>query len=291
MSDERAKVRELAPRCFAVVCSGDDSVYGGFGANQGFILLEESVLVFDSGFSLIQARNLHRAIRNVTDKKVKYVVNSHDHSDHVFGNSFFQSKYGRSGLSIISHEVCRNKLLAMGPKRLKNYRKIPDLENKLKSIEIQEPDFTYSDIGIRISLEGTELVFSHPSTGAHTLGDTALYLPKERTAFMGDIVWNRFFPNLEDADLEGWISYLDEIDFGIYRRILPGHGEICDSNRVSEFTDYLRTVRSNLLEVDPKKSDHDSLRACFVVPGTEKWKLEPIIDYNVDSIFLKRSGS
>lgn len=255
-------------------------------------MLEDSVLVFDSGFSLIQARCLDRAIRSVTSKKVRYLVNSHDHSDHVFGNSYFWKKYRSGGLAVISHELCRSRMIEFGPRRLEGYRRVPGLEKSLQGIEIQSSTLTFSDVGVRVDIEGVELVFSHPPTGAHTLGDTVLYLPEEKIAFMGDILWNRFLPNLEDANLEGWLSYLEQIDLETYRRLVPGHGEVCGSDRLIEFRNYLKKVREKLLTASQvEKQDQDFLRSCFSLAGTEDWKLKLIIDFNVDSIFSKKTGS
>jgi cyclase len=285
---------DLGHDSFAVVGSEDDSVLGGYGANQAFTLLEDSVLVFDSGLTTIQARNLEQKIQQLTDKKIRYLVNSHDHSDHVFGNSYFKKKYSSHGFHIISHAVCQDQLLARGSKRLAGYLRIPELKKHLQSVEMQEADITYPDLGMRLEIEGIELVLSHPPTGAHTLGDTVLYLPKSRTAFPGDIVWNRFLPNLEDANLEGWISYLEDMDLSTYQKFVPGHGKVCGPERVVEFRDYLKAVRANLLEIGQTRkinNDISSLRACFQIPGTEKWKLRAIVDHNVNAIFVSKSGS
>ena len=273
---------------FAVVASEDDLVYGGFGANQAFVLLEESVLVFDSGFSVLQARNLHKKILEVTDKKIRYLLNSHDHSDHVFGNSFFWKKYSVNGLRIVSHTICKDNLASNGPKRIANYRKIPGLKKALDPLEILVPNVTYSDLGMRLSIEGTELVLSHPPTGAHTLGDTMLFFPRNGIAFAGDIVWNRFLPNLEDANLEGWITYLEDLDLETYRKFVPGHGEVCQAHRVVEFRNYLKAVRAKLLETDlsrERKLNQSTLRTFFEIPGTEDWKLRQMVEHNIEAFF------
>lgn len=282
------RLTEVGKDSFALICSEDDSLYGGFGANQCFILLENSVLVFDSGFSLPQARTLDRAIRSVTDRKVRYLINSHDHSDHAFGNSYFWKKYSTAGLTIVSHEVCKDRLIEKGPGRLEEYKKIRGMERSLESIEIRSPDTTYSDPAVRIEIDGKKLVLSHPPTGAHTLGDTVMFLPQQDTAFSGDVIWNRFFPNLEDANLEGWISYLDDIDLNTYAKIVPGHGELCGPEGVTEFRKYLGTVQSNLRKLDSKHRTAQELRSCFLVPGSENWKLSSIIDYNIEQIFGKK---
>ena len=294
MHPNPGKIEEIASDVFALIWSEDDSVYGGYGANQGFVILENSVLLFDSGLTLVQARQLEKEVRRVSDKKIRYLVNSHDHSDHVFGNSFFWNKYFSAGLRILSHRVCRDNMVSLGPKRLVRYSKIAGLRASLQQVRIREPDVTYSDPGLRIDLEGTNFVFVHPPTGAHTLGDTLLYLPDKKAIFAGDIVWNRFMPNLEDANIEGWISFLDELDLSICKKIVPGHGKVCGPNTVFAFREYLQLVRSNLMKVDLAKTsrrDRNLLKSCFMTQETDDWKLRSIIHHNVDTILVRRSGT
>jgi len=281
---------EVAPDVFALVWSEDDSIFGGYGANQAFVVLENSVLIFDTGLSLLQARQLDEVVRKSTDKKIRYIVNSHDHSDHVFGNSYFWKRYSAVGLRIFSHQTCKDNLANNGPKSLARYFKVPGMKEHLESIEIREPNAFYPDLGFQVKVEGVNFVFSHPPTGAHTLGDTCIELPDKQILLAGDIVWNHFFPNLEDANLEGWISFIDGIDLNTYRKVVPGHGTICGPETVTAFRDYLRTVRSNLMKIDLSNIQRRFLRDFFIVPGTEDWKLRLILDHNVDTLFLRKSG-
>jgi glyoxylase-like metal-dependent hydrolase (beta-lactamase superfamily II) len=170
---------------------------------------------------------------------------------------------------------------------MKNYRKIPDLHAVLEPLRIVLPTVTYSDLGFQLEIEGTNFIFAHPPTGAHTLGDTYLCLSKKRVLFAGDIMWNRFYPNLEDANLEGWIDTLNDLDFSTYSQFLPGHGEICGGKQVAEFLNYLISVRDNLAELESrgKTNDFQAQISCFEVPGTENWLLGSIIDYNINALF------
>ena len=170
--------------------------------------------------------------------------------------------------------------------------KIPGLKKWLRTLDIEPPNVTYSDLGFRINLEGTEIILAHPPTGAHTLGDTAIYLPQEGVVYSGDIVWNRFLPNLEDANLEGWISFLGDIDLGTYKKCIPGHGDVCGPNEVVNFQEYLESVRKNLLESESGRhtNNRNFLRSCFEVPGTEDWKMRSIVEYNINALFGKDSS-
>jgi cyclase len=278
------KLSELTQDVFAFTHHDEDDVLHGYGANQGFVLLEESVLVFDTGFATELASGLDSAIRSVTDNPVRYVVNSHDHSDHVFGNSFFSKRY--KDVQFFSHEICKQRIEDQARKRLQGYRsRGAALKQMLSTVDILEPNVTYDDISIKLLIEGYRFVFVHPPTGAHTLGDTLLFIPKKRSLFAGDVVWTGFLPNLEDANIDGWIEMLENLDQS-YKYVLPGHGAPCGMSEVGRFTEYLKEVRGRLRKVEQmKETRREKLRKCFEVEGTEDWKMRLIVDINVSALF------
>ncbi|HZW54677.1 MAG TPA: MBL fold metallo-hydrolase [Nitrososphaerales archaeon] len=304
---------QLSESAYALVNSEDDSLSAGFGSNQGIVILESSVLVFDSGFNMNQTKSLQDTIASLTKKPVKYVINSHDHSDHVFGNYAFvansdipeDSANSNSQIMIFAHEICRQNMARNSEKRMKQYSEAHDpnglLFGGLKEIAL--PNFTYVDNSIRIRLEGKEMCLFHPPTGAHTLGDTLLAVPDEKVLFAGDTIWNGFYPNLEDSNLEGWISLLGDLDLKTYQVSVPGHGKVCSPTQVREFHDYLIGVRRRILDLYERiqggqtadiqqgtsmfgaNVSEEEKRECFILPGTEAWKFRPIVDSNVRSLF------
>jgi cyclase len=283
-------LHKLGKMSYALVNDQDDSMHDGFGSNQGFVVLEDSVLIFDTGFTTRHAIVLERAIKHVTEKKPRYVINSHDHSDHVFGNSFFSKKYSKSGISIISHKTCQSQLQKLGQSRLERYRKADKkLSNLLADVQVCLPEIAYSDFGIRLNVEGTDLLLIHPQNGAHTLGDTVLALPDERVMFLGDILFNEFFPNLEDANLESWIDFLRDIDLGTYRYFVPGHGAICGPNEVVRFRQYLITLRERFLSEEANIESQNPL-SIFETDETRNWKFRHILQRNFDVLLFKRTS-
>ncbi len=239
---------------------------------------------------------LLHAVRSFTDKPIRYLINSHDHSDHVFGNSMISACGSSKGSQknetfIISHLMCKRRMEELFETRLEGYRNGSSgerLRPLLLNVSPSLPELTYLDSAMRINLEGQEMYLLHPETGAHTLGDTLLALPKSRVMFAGDVLWNGFYPNLEDANLEGWIDFLDDLDLSTYQKFVPGHGEICDSRGIEEFSGYLKQVRKNILAMN-RTSSLDTKRRCFQVPGTESWKSE--VDHRYERRSVARTFS
>ena len=279
--------QKVAKSVYSVIFDQEDSLEARFGSNQGFVVLDDSVLVFDTGFSNRAAKSLDLAIAQVTDKKVRYIVNSHDHSDHIFGNSYFSKKYSTFGLNIISHEICARRFERLGVERLNAYKKSDkELAQVLSSVSIVAPKMTYSDIGVSLKIEGIEFAIIHPENGAHTLGDTILAMPEKGVMFLGDVFLNSFFPNVEDANIEGWIDSLSSIDYKTYSKFLPGHGKLGGKKEVVAFSNYMRELRDRLLKVGPKP-DRQKLRSCFEIEGTEDWNSIFMLDLSIDALLGK----
>lgn len=290
MERHKSALVEVAGDIFGVVNAEDDSSLCGFGANQAFIVLEESVLIFDSGPTPQKAKELDGIVRSITDRKVSYLVNSHGHSNHISGNSFFLKRYG-DNVRVISHINCSERIEGARTVSRRHSSAISKTPKKSSSESSHGLNFQYFSNNLQVSVEGTDLVFVHPENGAHTLGDSMLFIP-ERNAFLaGDIVYNSFFPNLQEAHIDSWLDVLNNFDFQTYTKCLPGHGELCDKRDIQQFMEYLKQVSKRLRRVDTKLTTGENLRLCFEFEGTESWKARPTVDRNILSMFGKSIGT
>ncbi|HVB11700.1 MAG TPA: MBL fold metallo-hydrolase [Nitrososphaerales archaeon] len=280
-SNDLARVCKLAKDVYSVIWDQDNSSYR---ANQGFVVLEKSVLLFDTGSSAGEATLLDNLISKASGSMVKYIVNSHGHPNHVLGNAFFSKKYSKRGLDIISSENCASVLIVLS--KLKKYK---GPGKKLSSAEIVAPNIAYSENGMSLSIGPRKFMFIHPEVGAHTLGDTILAMPESGVMFLGDVLYNSTFPYVGDANIEAWIDFLNDIDYSTYAKFLPGHGRVCGKDEVICFTNYLREIRDRLLSVDTKMG-RARLRSCFEIKGTEDWKSRSTIDRNIDALFGESQG-
>ena len=217
----------FAPQAFSAepeVIKLAGGVYGFIGeegaANSGFVLTNEGVVVIDTQGTKDLALLLRKKIRKVTDKPIVYVINTHYHGDHTFGNQYF-----KEAKEIISHENTKKNLIEKDKQHREKFKKIFG-ENALEDFALTLPTKTFKDTLI-LRAGGKTIELAYLGKG-HTDGDIIVYLPIERIMFGGDLLYRGRLPWLGDAYTFDWIETLKKLknfDAGIY---VPGHGGVGD---------------------------------------------------------------
>ena len=257
-----------------------DSIYDGWGANQTFIITDAGVILVDTGFTSSISRSLLQEIKKNTDKPVKLVINTHDHSDHIFGNSLF------SKATILAHANCTARIIERGEERIEAYRKFDKrLKEDIMGLSIIPPQKTYSkDFAEHIGERTLKMI--HPPKGAHTNGDTMVLLPDEKILISGDIISVNYHPNLEDANISAWIRLLEVVKKLKIDQIIPGHGAVASKEHVGIFADYLRKF-----DAEVRKSVNEGTKEVPIIDGSEAWNLKMIVERNFRLLYNKYSGA
>ncbi len=213
-----ANVTEIAPGAFVrqgVISLPDATNRGGI-ANIGFILGDSSVAVIDTGGSYCDGLGLLLAIRAKTGLPVRYVINTHVHPDHSFGNAAFLHE----GANIIGHRNLPRSLSERGEHYLRSYTDQAG-EAAMDGTKIVPPGLIVEDRMV-IDLGGRELTLTaHPA--AHTDNDLTVFDEESGILWTGDLIFLDHVPVL-DGSLRGWLSVTYELMAHKASRIVPGHG-------------------------------------------------------------------
>jgi quinoprotein relay system zinc metallohydrolase 2 len=194
-----------------------DTKNHGAIANIGFIVGQRCVAVVDTGGSPEQGMALKNAIENTTAKPVCYVINTHVHPDHIYGNSAFKS----TETKFVGHEKLVRAMSVRGDYYL---QKAPELLGiTLTAKDIIPPDITVNG-ELDLDLGGRTLkLTAHPT--AHTDNDLSVYDPQTDTLWLSDLLFIKHLPSI-DGSLKGWLAEINRLEAKSYKIVIPGHGSV-----------------------------------------------------------------
>jgi quinoprotein relay system zinc metallohydrolase 2 len=215
---DAAEASEIAPGIFVhqgryEVQSPDNQ---GDMANASFVVGNECVAVIDTLGSTVAGRELLAAIRAATNKPIRYVINTHMHPDHVFGNAAFKDD---APIFVGHHKLARG--LATRADRYLAINKEMLGADAFEGIEIILPTLKVED-KVTLDLGGRTLVLE-PQRTAHTDNDLTITDSATNTLFLGDLLFSVHVPTL-DGSIKGWLTLIEELKTRDAARVVPGHG-------------------------------------------------------------------
>ncbi|NUP46673.1 MAG: MBL fold metallo-hydrolase [Catenulispora sp.] len=226
------QAREVADGVFAFV-QPDGSWWIN---NTAFLVGKQGVISIDSCSTERRTREYLAAIRAVTDRPIRALVNTHHHGDHTNGNSLL------APAAVIGHEAMREALIATGlPNAAYDavWGEVPWGE-----LELEPPFVTFPD---RITLHVDEMRCEvvNAGTAAHTVSDSYAWLPEQGVLISGDLLFNGGTPFLLMGSVAGAVEVLEQRIKPLgARTIVPGHGAVCGPEVIDEVLAYLRHVQA-----------------------------------------------
>jgi cyclase len=243
----------------------------GSWANAGILDLGDQTLIFDTCATPKAAADLRKAAEELTGRPARYVINSHDHIDHVHGNQVF------ADATIISTALTRERIALRQPKFIEMVRNdngaqlvkmAQQLEaeqdpNKRHELEVLLGEFTAIDEAVQTtkmtlptltfedhlvingSARRAELI---TYGGGHSVSDAFLYLREEKIVFLGDLMHIGYHADFRQGNHREWLYILDQVQKLDIETVVAGHGAVGTRED-------LNTMRQYLLDLDQFASD------------------------------------
>jgi glyoxylase-like metal-dependent hydrolase (beta-lactamase superfamily II) len=217
-------------------------LYDDLSSNAAFLVTSEGVLVIDTRQHPAHGRDLIERIRKITDRPIKWVINTHAHGDHYYGNPAFKA----AGATIIAH---RDTVAGMIKHEQLEFRRRQAFfkSMNLDPAEIKTilPDVTF-DSRLTIELGGRTVEILYLGPGQNP-GDTLIHFPHARALYIGGPFARKNWSNLSfTPSVDGWIALLQKIAAIDVDMFLPGHGDVGTRQDVLDEAKLLADVQAEV---------------------------------------------
>jgi glyoxylase-like metal-dependent hydrolase (beta-lactamase superfamily II) len=200
------------------------------GSNAVFLVTDEGVLVIDTRQHPRQGEDLITRIRRITDKPIRWVINSHFHGDHTFGNAAFK----RAGATFVAHKETARIMQLVQPKEMARRADFFKSRNyDPNEVKLILADVTF-ETAMTIRLGGREARLFYLGPGQQD-GDTFVLFPHARALFTPGSFAKHSMPNMAfTTSVENWIKLLDQVAAMDIDVLLPAHGDVAMRTDVKE---------------------------------------------------------
>jgi cyclase len=209
----------------------------GAGGNIGASVGEDGIAIIDDQFAPLTPR-IQEALAKLSNKPIRFVINTHWHSDHTGGNENF----GKAGAVIVAHDNVRKRMSEKQFSTFFNRETPPSPKEALPVVTFAED--------VTLNFNGETLHVFHLDN-AHTDGDALIYFRNANVLHMGDTFFNGMYPFIDSESgggIDGAIAAVDKVlgMVGAETKIIPGHGPLGTRAELEKYRGMLATLRERV---------------------------------------------
>ena len=278
------EVKEVAPGVFfrySAISPTDPSIFGG--SNNVWIVFEDYVVVIDANFPG-PAADVIAAIKETTDKPIRYVLDTHHHGDHSYGNAVFAG----AGASIVAQTNCARLLRLNGPEEFKKAGEGPTGRKDVAASTLKVPSVVFDD---KLVLDdGKQRVEFRFLGHAHTAGDAFAYLPKQKVLCTGDACVNGAYNYMGNSDSASWVRVLERAQQFDVEIVLPGHGPPAGKDLLDRQKRYFVELREQVRRGIDAGKDVDEIVKAIDMAWYKEWTGVTPSPENVKYVYDELTG-
>ncbi len=244
--------------------SGNVYMLEGAGGNIGALVGEDGIVIVDDQYAPL-ADKIREALKGITEKPLRFVINTHYHEDHTGGNALFQKD-----APIIAHENVRKRLEqggSAGNLGSVKFEAKPQPKDALPIITFEHD--------VTVHLNGEDVRALHFPSG-HTDGDSVIFFPKSNVVHMGDDFVTYGFPFIDlsgGGSVGGMIAALEQVlpKLPPDVKVIPGHGPVSNLDDVRRYVTMLKETRAAVENGIKQGKTLDQLKQQKVLEPWKKW--------------------
>ena len=273
---------KIAKNVYSYVDVKDGSAANSFAANAGIVVGKDGIVVVDTLISAKEAQRFIKDIRKISGKPILFVIDTHYHLDHTFGNA----EFAKLGAVIVAHANCRENMIKNGEDTLKNVKEYGLTPEQMEGTVIAYPTLTFTDkMSIDLGDESVDLIYVASS---HTTGNILVRIPNKKVLFTGDILFTDFHPYMADGDIPGWVRNIDYIETLDVDRIIPGHGPLSEQKDLSDMKNYLLAFDSKAKELSAHSNDTKAISVEMLKSLPARAQGQWMVPVNIQMKYLKK---
>jgi glyoxylase-like metal-dependent hydrolase (beta-lactamase superfamily II) len=236
----------------------------GAGGNIGASVGDDGIVIVDDQYAPL-AEKIQAALKGITDKPVRFIINTHYHGDHTGGNAYFQKQ-----APIIAHDNVRKRLESGGP--LGNGASV---HRDMKPAPREALPIITFDHDVTVHLNGEDIRALFFPAG-HTDGDSIIFFPKSNVVHMGDDFVTYGFPFI-DVDSGGSIDgMIDAVEKVIAQlppdvKVIPGHGPVSSLDDMRAYLTMLKATRDVVAKALTNGNSLDQMKHAKLLDPWKKY--------------------
>ena len=264
--------------------AGNVYMLQGAGGNIAASVGDDGIVIVDDQYAPL-ADKIQAALKGITDKPVRFVINTHYHGDHTGGNAYFQKQ-----APVIAQDNVRKRLESGG------------MHGNLGSIQAESkpaprdalPIITF-DHDVTVHLNGDDIRALHFPSG-HTDGDSIIFFPKANVVHMGDDFVRYGFPFIDlnaGGSIGGMIAAMEEVIPKLPPdvKVIPGHGALSNLDDVRQYVKMLKETQAVVQAGIRQGKTLDQLKQEKVLDPWKKWSGDFInSDAFIETIYNDSTG-